>query len=286
MNYFSLFSGIGGFELGIQQAIPDSKCIGFSEIDKYAIQCYKTHFESHVNYGSVSEIKDIPDFDLLVGGSPCQDLSICGKREGLAGSQSKLFFEYLRILQEKKPLYFIWENVKGSLSSNYGRDFTIILSELSEAGYNIWWQVLDAQDFGIPQHRERVFIIGFRTKPTPEIFFKSRNDEQNKSKLQEITYNTSDAFRVYSVDGIARTISSQGGGPAGKTGLYSIPDSQIRRLTPLECERCFGFPDNWTSMLSDSQRYKVLGNSVAVPVIKWLIENIVLYNEIKEEFVL
>jgi len=205
MKYFETFAGVGGFSLGIQNAygifnemeqwgcrqteneleasLPMSiskpherqhaTCIGFSEIDKYASQVLKYQFPNIKNYGDIKEINwnTVPDFDLLVGGSPCQDLSIAGKRAGLAGERSGLFDEYIRALKEKKPKYFIWENVKGALSSNGGWDFARVQIEMAEAGYELWWQVLNATDFGIPQNRKRIFVIGFRGERPREVFF-------------------------------------------------------------------------------------------------------------------
>ena len=200
MKHFDLFSGYGGFSLAIKRAYADAKCatriqqglnngdtfmsdfdegllalesltIGFSEIDKYASQVLKYHWPKVKNYGDITKIDwaKVPDFDLLTGGSPCQDLSIAGKRAGLSGQRSGLFYEYIRALTEKKPKYFIWENVKGALSSNEGRDFAEVLNEMAEAGYSLWWQVLNAKDFGVPQNRERIFVIGFRDRKSTRL---------------------------------------------------------------------------------------------------------------------
>lgn len=186
MKYLSLFSGIGGFELGIQQAYEDNirctksemdkqdgdigkkskqsprlVCIGFSEIDKYAIQVYNKHFK-HKNYGDATKIdtRELPDFDLLVGGFPCQAFSIAGKRKGFDDTRGTLFFDIARILADKKPKHFILENVKGLLSHDGGNTFTTIIRVLSDLGYFVEWQVLNAKNFGVPQNRERVFIVG------------------------------------------------------------------------------------------------------------------------------
>jgi len=193
MKYFSTFSGCGGFDLGIQYAnntnsIKEQRrgqadgseerqpskldnnstnrftCVGFSEIDKYASAVLKYRFPNIPNYGDIKTIdwSTVPDFDLLIGGSPCQDLSVAGKRKGLSGERSGLFSEFIRALQEKEPKYFIWENVKGALSSNQGWDFAEVQAEMEQAGYSLWWQVLNAKDFGVPQNRERIFVVGTR----------------------------------------------------------------------------------------------------------------------------
>jgi len=189
MKYLSLFSGVGGFEKGIQQAyednnrpnirngdkdiredVPDSKeqsvrptCIGYSEIDKYAIQVYNKQF-NHQNYGDITTIneKDLPDFDLIVGGVPCQSWSIAGKRGGFDDERGNMWFECFKILRAKQPKYFLFENVKGLLSHDGGKSMERICEELCECGYGIDFEVLNSKNFGVAQNRERVFIIGIR----------------------------------------------------------------------------------------------------------------------------
>ena len=200
LRYFSLFSGIGGFELGIDRTYtkrntpnnesvssnrnkPDSSnilrrtshpiCIGFSEIDKYAIQIYKKHFPTHKEYGDVSKINwsDTENFDFLVGGFPCQAFSIAGKRQGFDDTRGTLFFEIARCLKEKHPRLLLLENVKGLLSHNKGKTFGVILNTLDELGYDLQWQVLNSKNFGVPQNRERVFVVGhLRGTSSPEVF--------------------------------------------------------------------------------------------------------------------
>src|SRR3990167_5760403 len=162
MKYFSMFSGIGGFELGIQDLIPQAECVGYSEINKYAIQIYQKHFPKHKNYGSATTIKtkELPDFDFLVGGFPCQAFSIAGKRKGFNDTRGTLFFEIARILADKRPRHFLLENVKGLLSHDGGKTFQTILKVLTDLGYFVEWQVLNSKNYGVPQNRERVFFIG------------------------------------------------------------------------------------------------------------------------------
>jgi DNA (cytosine-5)-methyltransferase 1 len=343
MTHFDLFSGYGGFSLALQKVYGDNnlrpnelagserpkelhntenelqqrecvdnfETIGFSEIDKYASAVLKYHWPNTKNYGDITNINwsEVPDFDLLTGGSPCQDLSIAGKRRGLEGERSGLFYEYMRAVREKKPKYFIWENVKGALSSNQGFDFATVINEMAEAGYSLWWQVLNAKDFGVPQNRERIFIIGFRDGSPREVFFEAGD---NGETLKQII-GGSQGNRVYEESGVSVNLSSNGGGQGHKTGLYAITRGRstepwkagtvapsrrlsdkddikvvdtprIRRLTPTECERLMGLPDGWTSKgiiddkeveISDSQRYKLCGNGVVVNVVEEIIKQLI-----------
>ena len=156
---FSLFSGVGGFEIGFDDSFD---VLGFSEIDPKAAAVLAYRYPGIKNYGDITQIniEDLPDFDFLVGGSPCQSFSIAGKRNGLSG-KSGLIHHYLNILERKKPSYFIWENVKGTLSSTEGWDFACVQMEMVKLGYNIRWEVLDSKEFGVPQNRERIYIVGF-----------------------------------------------------------------------------------------------------------------------------
>lgn len=275
-------------------------CVGFSEIDKHASAVLKYRFPNVKNYGDISKIdwSTVPDFDLLVGGSPCQDLSIAGKRAGLDGARSGLFFEYVRALQEKKPSYFIWENVKGALSSNQGRDFAAVLHTLAEEGYSLWWQVLNAKDFGVPQNRERIFVVGTRNGSPREVFLE-RGDVEETTINTLTPPGTSEAFRVYGTEGVSKTLSANGGGTGAKTGLivgqprydeegkrsmeyklseeaptiratqYKSGDNQprlyvpprIRRLTPKECERLMSWPDDWTKYGNYDGKVKEVSDS-------------------------
>ncbi|MCB1713064.1 MAG: DNA (cytosine-5-)-methyltransferase [Candidatus Riesia sp.] len=308
MKYFSMFSGIGGFELGISRAKPKWECVGYSEIDKYAVQIYKKHF-NHTNYGDAKLINtdDLPEFDLLVGGFPCQAFSVAGKQRGFEDTRGTLFFEIARVVKQKQPRLLLLENVKGLLSHDKGNTFKRIISTLDELGYNAEWQVLNSKDFNVPQNRERVFIIGYlRGTNRSEVFpiFGS-----NKQAIKQVI-GGSQGQRVYATNGLSVTLASGAGGQGAKTGLYAIPvltpdrlnkrqngrrfkeneepsftltaqdrhgvydGTRIRRLTPTECERLQGFPDNWTAGFSDTQRYKCLGNAVTVNVIQTIIDRI------------
>lgn len=366
IRYLSLFSGIGGFELGIQQAYENlstqkaeertrqedeetlrsqkSKsnnegdkglgagdagllkhpywsttgqpyCIGFSEIDKYATQIYQKHFPNHKNYGDITKINadTLPDFDLLVGGFPCQAFSIAGKRGGFNDTRGTLFFEIARILSAKRPKLFLLENVKGLLSHDGGRTFTIIIATLDELGYDIQWQVLNSKNFGVPQNRERVFIVGhLRGEPRPQVFPVGEADGNFIEQLNNPTHSND---RIYGTNGISPTLNTAQGGNrqpfiVAQRGRYTqnptsrvvglptkqmiepnlngtsntlstvqkdnmlLQNAKIRRLTPLECERLMGYPDGWTEGLSDTQRYKTLGNGVVSNVVEEIVRKL------------
>lgn len=213
-----MFAGVGGFGIGIKRAYglhdlqgteeheheeassPSERegglephesaglghpiCVGLSEIDPHASNVLRYHYPNVKNYGDCTKINwsEVPDFDLLVGGSPCQDFSIAGKRAGLVGARSGLVYEYIRALEEKRPARFIWENVRGVLSSHGGWDFAAILNQMASAGYSLQWQILNAKHFGVPQNRERVFVIGTRSDlgSPPEVFFEQGAGGQDK----------------------------------------------------------------------------------------------------------
>lgn len=278
MRYFSLFSGIGGFELGIQNAFrkhqkggegvkddgnvaygaePEAVpiCVGYSDIDKYAIKTYQSHFD-HRNYGDVTKIDppELPDFDLLVGGFPCQAFSVAGKREGFNDTRGTLFFDIARILEDKRPRHFILENVKGLLSHDKGKTFQTIIGVLADLGYGVEWQVLNSKDFGVPQNRERVFIVGHLRGECGRKIFPLGEGFRQSSEVQvpELCGSGPRPIWVVSDTQESRRVIQ---------GRY-----KIRRLTPVEYERLQGFPDSWT-LGSHTQRYKQCGNAITVNVV-------------------
>ena len=347
MKYIELFAGIGGFGLALNRL--GHECVYANEWDKYAAQIYNRRFsddryfgeektegelstkrtsvESESGESSINSRKptpvlcdtrdirtvptsEIPNHDLLVAGFPCQAFSIAGKRRGFNDTRGTLFFEIARILKDKQPKFFILENVKGLLSHDNGNTFKTIISTLTELGYDLQWQVLNSKNFGVPQNRERVFIVGhLRGQPRPEVFpIGTSNTENEPERVLAHTLNSSDwrgANRNQKQTTIRTDEQNTQGNDLAHTlqtgdkhrgsyiryplkflernqknidGDYSFTvDSantggvsdgmRIRRLTPTECERLQGFPDGFTEGVSDTQRYKCLGNAVTVNVV-------------------
>ena len=164
IRYFDMFAGIGGFRSGLE-AIGGFECVGYCEIDKYAKQAYEAMYDTggELYFDDARKIvpEQLPDFDLLVGGFPCQSFSIAGARKGFDDIRGTLFFKIARIAAVKKPKYLFLENVPGLLNHNQGRTFETIIHTLDELGYDVCWQVLNSKNFGVPQSRNRVFIIGY-----------------------------------------------------------------------------------------------------------------------------
>ena len=294
MRYFSAFSGIGGFELGIGK---QGTCIGYSEIDKYALDVYKKHFPTHRNFGDITTIDTgkIPDFDLFVGGFPCQAFSIAGKRKGFTDTRGTLFFDIARIIKDKRPNSFLLENVKGLLNHDKGKTFSIIIHTFRSLGYRVEWMVLNSQFFGVPQRRERTFIIGHLGKESTQkiLSFKDRSKANNETSKGFDGVNTLTAMGYSKIGGqddyisgkqtLRKVVNSIDANyfksidNHGQRTFVKESDVSARKLTPLECERLQGFPDNWTTGLSDTQRYKTLGNAVTVPVVKSLVGKFLIY---------
>jgi DNA (cytosine-5)-methyltransferase 1 len=263
MKYFSMFSGIGGFEYAIELET-DWECVGYSEIDRSAIQVYERHF-NHKEFGDATEIDEtqLPEFDLLVAGFPCQAFSIAGNRKGFEDTRGTLFFEIARIVRQKQPSYLLLENVKGLLSHEEGNTFATILSVLDELGYDVEWQVLNSSDFGVAKNRIRVFIIGHLRGASTKKVFPIEGTRSTFVKPYEAT------------SGIGKWLFTTIYTKAHRgDATYIFESDRLRTQTPLECERLQGFPDGWTKGISDNQRQQCLGNAVAVPVVKAIISKI------------
>lgn len=219
--FFDLFAGIGGFRLGMTMA--GHKCVGWCENDKFAQKAYMTMYnpvgEWFYDDATKLDPRKMPDFDVLCAGFPCQAFSVCGNRKGFQDARGTLFFDIARIAQEKQPRILFLENVKGLLSHDKGKTFRIILSTLDELGYDAEWQVLDSKNFGVPQNRERVYIIGYlRGTGRPKVL---PIRETNPKAVKQII-GGKQGERVYDPNGLSVTLKSCGGGQGAKTGLYLI----------------------------------------------------------------
>jgi len=222
LKYLDLFSGAGGFRSAFEQ-IPGTECVGHCEIDVHADKSYRALFHTEgewfCNDARQIDTAGLPDFDLVCGGFPCQSFSIAGHRKGFEDTRGTLFFEIARILKARKPPFVLLENVPGLLSHDEGRTFAVILGALSRLGYHVEWQVLNSKDFGVPQSRQRVFIVGYlgagcAGKILPIL-------GTNGASLIQVL-GGAQGSRVYDPEGIACTQAAQAGGMGGKTGLYAV----------------------------------------------------------------
>ena len=223
IRFFDMFAGIGGFRSGLE-AIGGFECVGHCEIDKHANQAYNAIYdikkeEKYFEDATKINPNDMPDIDLICAGFPCQTFSLAGKRAGFEDARGTLFFEIARIAAVKRPAYLFLENVPGLLSHNNGETFATILGALSQLGYHVAWQVLNSKDFGVPQARKRVYIIGYLGERSPgEIL--SFTEANGKTTEQIIPGN--EGSRIYTPRGVGITLTSEAGGFGGKTGLYDI----------------------------------------------------------------
>jgi len=275
MEHLDLFSGYGGFTIPAKKY--GIETIGFSEIDKYACSVLNYHYPNIKNYGDITKIKgeDLPTVDIITGGSPCQDLSVAGKGAGLNGERSGLFFHFIRLIKEKQPTYFVWENVKGALSSQRGWDFARVQIEMEQAGYDVWWQVLNAKDFGVPQNRERIFAVGIRRGSGQEILLEQRESRQNLEFIGGTEHRTkwlkdgkrksrnfSQGDRVYSPEGIATNQNANGGGLGAKTGLYCVGSIDV-----VAKKRMYGTPVMINKYLREKRKSSIreVANKLQLP---------------------
>lgn len=297
-----MFSGIGGFRQGLEYA--GHECVGHCEIDKYAHKLYSSYYDTEnkgeVYYDDATTIdpKGLPDFDIITGGFPCQAFSIAGSRGGFEDTRGTLFFDIARVIEYKRPKLVFLENVKGLLNHAKGETFRVILTTLDDLGYDVEWMVLNSKDYGVPQNRERVFIIGHlrgqrRRKVFPLTISNGKDTRRTgedlsycldanywkgtnttlKGRRQLIQMNapTHSKNRVYGIDGISPTLNTMQGG--GRQPYVCGALDTVRRLTPLECFRLQGFQDDMVQHgidigISNTQLYKMAGNSVTVNVIK------------------
>ena len=233
IRFIDLCSGIGGFHSGLM-ATGHYQCVGHAEIDPYASKAYNAIYgmEGGNNYGDLREIdpKQLPDFDLLCAGFPCQSFSVAGRRLGFQDTRGTVFFEIARIIAEKRPPFLLLENVPGLLSHDNGRTLVTIFSALVEMGYHLEWMVLNSKYFGVPQQRRRLYIVGYLdARCAGQIFPLGSSYAKN---LKELIPGPQ-GRRVYETDGVACTQCAGAGGWGAKTGLYFIDMNVNPKITDI-----------------------------------------------------
>lgn len=330
MKFIDLFAGIGGFRIALENN--NQECVFSSEIDKFCRQVYEENF-GVLPSGDITKIdsKDIPDFDILAAGFPCQPFSYAGKLEGFKDkTRGTLFFDIVRILEDKHPKMFLLENVKGLKSHDGGKTMKTIISSLQNLGYTVYWTILNSHDFGVPQVRERWYCVGFDKK----IEFEFPHGTNNTTTLRDImdVNNKDESLKLsqFEIDRIKHHFESSDirvqhdnskyapNTKKGKYGIYSFQKkdgslrfhvgdaakTQIqeayycclnsvapaiianrepklwdleRRMSVDECRKLQGFPDSFRFNVSNAQAKKQLGNSIAVPVVDAIVENMIKY---------
>jgi len=265
----------------------------FSEIERFPCEVLSHHYGSNMpgevvgngvpNLGDMTKFTGWPDdaIDILVGGTPCQSFSTSGLRAGLADPRGQLMLTYLAIVAKYRPRWLVWENVAGVLSANSGRDFGTFLWSLGELGYGFAYRVLDAQYFGVPQRRRRVFVVGHSGdwRSAAAALFERQSFEKTEPPQRH-------PRRAWAFDnGLSATFNMPVGHDFSpcliKTRGYVVSDGEIiRKMTPVEAERAQGFPDNYTSVrgarTSEDARFAAIGNSMAVPVMRWIGKRIAM----------
>lgn len=299
IKFIDLFAGIGGFRLALEEL--GAKCVFSSEIDKFCQQTYQANFGAKPP-GDITKIDlhNIPQFDLLCAGFPCQSFSIAGKRKGFDDPRGILINNVYEILKMHQPKAFLLENVKGLVSHNKGETFKEIIKSLINCGYAVTYTVLKASDYGLPQIRPRLYIVGLKDAesmykfefPQPILLTKNVGSilEENVDpkytlsdklwtwhkyhKEKESSKKNGFGYRLYSHEDTNTGTLTARYGKDGKEILIEQENNNPRKLTPRECARLMGFPDSFKIIVSDNQAYKQFGNSVAVPVIKAIGEQL------------
>ena len=302
MKFIDLFAGLGGFRIALESL--GAKCVYSNEWDEPVQKVYEENF-GDIPEGDITKVDEntIPDHDILCAGFPCQAFSISGKQRGFEDSRGTLFFDVARIVKAKKPKIVFMENVKNFATHDGGRTLDVVKATMEELGYTFYQKVLNAVDYGVPQKRERIYMVCFRNdlkvkefvypKPfklerhvedfllddeeivkdlyvdRPDTYFNGNEDNEysNKSIRLGIVNKGGQGERIYSTKGIAITLSAYGGGIFAKTGGYLI-NGKTRKLHPRECARIMGYPDSYKICKSANQAYKQFGNSVVIDVLQ------------------
>ena len=303
-KFIDLFAGLGGFRLALESL--GAKCVYSNEWDPHAQKVYAENF-GHIPEGDITKVdeKTIPDHDILCAGFPCQAFSISGKQRGFEDSRGTLFFDVARIVKEKKPKIVFMENVRNFATHDGGKTLSVVKSTMEELGYTFYQKVLNSVTYGMPQKRERIYMVCFRNdldintfkfpKPfkltryvndfllkdetiveslyidRPDTYYNDIEDNQYSDKPIRlgIVNKGGQGERIYSTKGIAITLSAHGGGAFAKTGGYLV-NGRPRKLHPRECARLMGFPDSYKISSSFNQAYKQFGNSVVIDVLQYI----------------
>ena len=329
LRFIDLFAGIGGFHIALSNY--NAKCVFASEKDKYAIETYKynhlhTDKEKRLLHGDITKIEGnkVTEHDILCAGFPCQPFSISGNQLGFDDARGTMFFEVIKIINESKhkPSIVFLENVSNLKRHSEGETLNTMKRELEDLGYTVFYEILNASDFGVPQSRKRIYFVAFHNRlgvsdfkfpkslglevrlkdvlessvdesyniVRDDIVFKTNEEIQKleaKKKNQPIRIGTinkgGQGDRIYSIEGHAITLSAEGGGAGAKTGAYLI-DNRIRRLTPRECLRVQGYPETFEfpENVTQNQRYKQLGNTVAIPVLENILNQICNLKQLRD----
>jgi len=280
ITFIDLFAGIGGFHLAFHNA--GAKCVFVSEWDEPARKTYQANFEKidpelfdpknadKTFVGDITKVDpaDMPDFDIITGGFPCQPFSQAGLKKGFTETRGTLFFDVARIIKEKQPKAFFLENVRGLLAHDGGKTFETIQRVLTEElGYSFYYKITKASDFGVPQHRPRLFMVGFKDK---SIKFEFPEPKELKMTMDDVFEG-----KVNRKMGFTLRVGGRGSGLADRRNWDTyLVDGEVRRISPKEGLRLQGFPDSFVFPVSQTQAMKQLGNSVAVPAIQATAEQI------------
>lgn len=303
-RFIDLFAGIGGIRIPFQEL--GGRCVFTSEWDKFAQKTYRLNF-GEIPEGDITKINapDIPDFDVLLAGFPCQPFSQAGLKKGFADTRGTLFFDIERILEAKRPKAFLLENVKQLRGHDKGRTLKVILEHLDRLNYHVKYEILRAADFGVPQNRERIYIVGFNKDYfdiDDSYDFSFPEPPKVKTRLGDILeinvdekYTISDklwqghlrrkkeheekgngfGYSLFNSDSEYTSTISARYYKDGSEILIEQKDKNPRKLTPRECARLQGFPEEFVIPVSDTQAYKQFGNSVAVPVVRAVAKEII-----------
>lgn len=312
-TFIDFCSGIGGGRLGLEKN--GLRCLGYSEIDKDAIETYKLFYgENEKNYGNVMNIQtdELPDFDIMIGGFPCQSYSIVGLRKGLEDENGQIILGLLKILKEKQPKYFILENVKGLVNINDGESIRFIIGELRKTNYNVTWKVLDSIDFGVPQMRERVYFIGIRKDIDIVYNWDAVESEKSKTTLSKfligknnkvLNHKTDTTFNKYlnnkynkgkyDIDEIIKNdymvIDTRQSDlriykdkiptlRAGRHGILYVKNRELKKLSSMEALLLQGFKkalaEKAESTFTEGKLLKQAGNAMTVNVIDALVKSL------------